>query len=125
MKKLIWIAQTFIIIFFFAFGFPKIVSPIKDLIDFGMIWMEDFSVIQIRTIGILETAGFLGLSLHYLIKAIPRIIIPLSALGLALTMFGAIITHLMRQDPAVSIILTAFVMILCLFVADNRYKELR
>ena len=124
MKVLVWIAQVLIILGFLAFGVPKLFIPIEDLIAFGMIWMEDFATWHIRIIGILETLGVLGLTLPYLIKALPKILVPLSSAGLGFTMIGAIITHIERQDPMMSIIITSFILLLCVFVTLKRYKEI-
>ena len=124
MKVLVLIAHVLILLFFLAFGVPKLFAPIEDLIAFGMGWMEDFATWQIRIIGILETLAVLGLTLPYLIKALPKIIVPLASAGLGFTMIGAIITHIKRQDPMMSIIITSFILLLCVFVTLKRYKEI-
>ena len=125
MKTLVLIAHVLIVIVFLLTGVPKIFIPIEDLISFGMIWMEDFSILQITTIGILETLGLLGLTLPYLISALPKIIVPISSAGLGLTMIGAITTHIGRQDPIMSIIITSTIFLLCVFVTLKRYKEFK
>ena len=125
MKTLVLIAQVLIVVMFLLFGIPKLFIPIEDLISFGMEWMEDFSILQIRTIGVLETLGLLGLTLPYLIKALPKIIVPISSAGLGLTMIGAITTHIGRQDPIMSIIITSTIFLLCVFVTLKRYKEFK
>ena len=125
MKVLVWIAHVLIVLNFLAFGIPKLFLPIEDLIAFGMIWMEDFSEMQIETIGVLETMGVLGLTLPYFIKSLPKILVPLSSAGLGLTMLGAIITHIERQDPMMSIVITSFILLLCVFVTLKRYKEIK
>lgn len=123
MKVFIRFAQGFIILFFLAFGVPKLFVPIEDLIGFGMHWMEDFSSWQIRVIGVFETLGVLGLALPYLIKSLPKILVPLAAAGLGITMIGAIATHIQRQDPTMSIATTFVALLLCAFVAISRLKE--
>jgi hypothetical protein len=125
MKTLVLIAHVLIVIIFLLTGIPKLFIPIEDLISFGMLWMEDFSVLQITTIGILETLGLLGLTLPYLISALPKIIVPISSAGLGLTMIGAIITHIERQDPIMSIIITSIIFIMCVFVTLKRYNEFK
>ena len=123
MKTLVLIAHVLIVIVFLLTGIPKLFIPIEDLISFGMLWMEDFSILQIKTIGILETLGLLGLTLPYLISALPKIIVPISSAGLGLTMIGAITTHIVRQDLIISIIITSTIFLLCVFVTLKRYKE--
>ena len=123
MKTLVLIAHVLIVIVFLLTGIPKLFIPIEDLISFGMLWMEDFSILQITTIGILETLGLLGLTLPYLISALPKIIVPISSAGLGLAMIGAITTHIVRQDLVISIIITSTIFLLCVFVTLKRYKE--
>ena len=125
MKTLVLIAHVLIVIVFLLTGIPKLFIPIEDLISFGMLWMEDFSILQIKTIGILETLGLLGLTLPYLISALPKIIVPISSAGLGLLMIGAITTHIVRQDLVISIIITSTIFLLCVFVTLKRYKEFK
>ena len=125
MKTLVLIAHVLIVIVFLLTGIPKLFIPIEDLISFGMLWMEDFSILQITTIGILETLGLLGLTLPYLISALPKIIVPISSAGLGLVMIGAITTHIVRQDLVISIIITSTIFLLCVFVTLKRYKEFK
>jgi len=125
MKTLVLIAHVLIVIVFLLTGIPKLFIPIEDLISFGMLWMEDFSILQITTIGILETLGLLGLTLPYLISALPKIIVPISSAGLGLAMIGAITTHIVRQDLVISIIITSTIFLLCVFVTLKRYKEFK
>ena len=63
MKTIALVVQVLIVIVFLLTGVPKIFVPIEELISFGMLWMEDFSILQIKIIGILETLGLLGLTL--------------------------------------------------------------
>lgn len=99
--------------------------PLDDLIAQGMLWIEDFSEWQVRVIAVLETLAALGLVAPYLIKTLPKIIVPLAAAGLALTMTGAVITHIVRQDPILSIIITGTLLLCCVFLAQRRYKEIK
>ena len=123
MKILFWIIQILIILAFIPAGIPKLFMPIDQMIAQGMHWMEDFSEMQIRIIGVLETLAILGLTLPYFIKALPKILVPLAAGGLALTMAGAVITHITRQDPALSITITTLLTVLCASLAVYRFKQ--
>ena len=89
MNKLVWSFHILLTLALGLFGFQKMVLPIADLIAQGMWWIEDFAVWQVRTIGALEALGALGLSAPYLVKALPKLLVPLAAGGLALTMVGA------------------------------------
>ncbi len=80
---------------------------------------------QVRTIGALEFLGAVGLILPYLIKALPKLLVPLAAGGLALTMIGAVVTHIVRSDPPVSIVITSLVFAMSVTVAVKRFGEVR
>ena len=125
MNIIVWIAHALVVVIFLLTGVPKIFMPIEDLIAQGMWWMEDFSVWQIRGIGILETLAAFGLVLPYLIKGLPNLLVPLASSGLALTMIGAIATHVLREDPILSIVVTTIILLLCLFVTIRRYTNLK
>ena len=125
MNIIVWIAQILVVVIFLLTGVPKLFMPIDDLISQGMLWMEDFPVWQIRVIGILETLAVFGLTLPYVIKILPKLLVPLASAGLALTMIGAVFTHVVRNDPTMSIIFTSITFLLCVFVAINRYKLLK
>ena len=125
MNKLVWVFQILVMLAMGLFGLQKVLMEIPDLIAQGMLWIEDFPAWQVRTIGALEVLGAIGLSAPYLIKAIPRMLVPLAASGLALTMVGAIATHVARQDPALSIIITSVLFAMCVTVAVKRFGEVR
>ena len=125
MKKLLWIVQILLSLVFALFGLQKVVMPIADLITQGMWWIEDFPGWQVRAIGALEFLAVLGLNAPYLIKAIPRIVVPASAGFLGLTMVGAIATHVTRGDPAPSIVITSMLFLMSMGLAFKRFGELR
>ena len=101
MKKIILIVQILAAIAFIMTGMMKIFTPYEDLVIMeNMGWATDFSSTQIMIIGILETLGGLGLLLPMVLKKLASLI-PLAALGLALVMVGAIITHIGREEPVV------------------------
>jgi len=125
MNKLLWVFQVLLTLAFTAFGLQKVFMPIADLIAFGMQWIEDFPAWQVRTIGLLEFLGVLGLNAPYLIKALPKILVPISAGALALTMIGAFATHVMRGDPLPSLVITGAMFAMCVLIAVQRFKELK
>ncbi len=124
MNKLVWTAQILLILAFGLFGAQKVFGAIPDLIAQGMWWIEDFAVWQVRTIGALEVLGAIGLVAPYIIKALPRVLVPMASGGLAITMIGAIATHVNRQDPVASIVITSILFVLCVGVARARWVEL-
>ena len=101
MKILILILQILAAIAFFMTGMMKIFTTYEDLVLMeNMGWAQDFSGTQITIIGILEALGGLSLLLPMLLKKLTSLI-PLAALGLALIMVGAIVTHIGRNEPVV------------------------
>lgn len=67
--------------------------------DPKMAWVEDFSDAQVRGIGGLELAGAAGLVLPWALD-VARALTPIAAVGLALTMAGAAITHVRRGETS-------------------------
>lgn len=125
MNKLTWFFQIVLTLILGLFGLQKLVMPIGDLIAQGMLWIEDFPTWQVRAIGALEVLGVIGLNAPYLIKKLPRLLTPLAAGGLTLTMIGAVATHILRQDPAPSIVMTTALFAMSLTLAVKRTAEVR
>lgn len=125
MTKLLWTFQILLVLVFGLFGLQKVFVAIPDLIAFGMLWIEDFPAWQVRAIGALEALGALGLVAPYLIKRLPKVLVPLAAGGLALTMVGAIATHVGRGDPVLSVVVTSALLVMSIVVATKRLGALR
>jgi hypothetical protein len=125
MNKLLWSFQILLTLALGLFGLQKVFVPIPDLIAQGMWWIEDFALWQVRTIGALEVLGVLGLNLPYVVKALPRLISPLAAGGLALTMIGAVATHIARGDPIPSVVITGLLFVMSATVAVKRFTQIR
>ena len=101
MKILILILQILAAIAFIMTGVMKIFTPYEDLVLMeNMGWVQDFSGTQITLLGILEVLGGISLLLPMLLIKLTSLI-PLAALGLALVMVGAIVTHIGRDEPIV------------------------
>ena len=83
-------------------------------------WVEDFSDPAIRTIGGLEFLGALGLILPA-VTGIAPILVPLAAVGLAITMFGAIVVHVRRGDGTLSVVVPLVLGLTAIFVAWGRF----
>jgi hypothetical protein len=125
MNKLLWTCHIVLTLAFGLFGLQKVVMAIPDLIAFGMLWIEDFPVWQVRAIGALEVLGAIGLNAPYLIKALPKMLVPAAAAGLALTMIGAFATHVLRSDPAPSLVITGLLFAMGVTLAWKRFEEIR
>lgn len=88
----ITIAQIVLAVIFTVTGLTKLTQPREKMAAGPMSWAADVSDAQFRTIGVVELMGAAGLVLPDLL-GIATWITPLAAFGLALTMFGAFVTH--------------------------------
>jgi hypothetical protein len=84
-----------------------------------MAWVEDFSDQQVKGIGVLEILGAIGLILPPIVDILP-ILAPIAAIGLVLTMGGAAMTH-MRRNETKMMIPNAVLGVLALVVAIGRF----
>lgn len=125
MNKMLWCFHVLLTLAFGLFGLQKMVMAIPDLVAQGMWWIEDFAVWQVRTIGWLEFLGVLGLNLPYLFKGLPKLLVPLASGGLALTMVGGVLTHILRGDPAASVVITGLLLVMGVALAVARFRQLR
>lgn len=95
-----WILQVVLALAFLAAGGMKLVRPRPALVGAGMGWAEDFSDPAVKTIGALEVLGALGLVLPALF-GVATWLVPVAAIGLALTMAGAVVVHVRRKETVV------------------------
>ena len=97
MNVVLWIIASVLAVAFLGAGGMKLAQPKEKLAASGMDWTEDFSDNSVKLIGALEVLGAIGLILPAALDVAP-ILVPFAALGLALTMAGAVIVHLRRQE---------------------------
>jgi hypothetical protein len=98
-------------------GLMKLAQPREKLVSSGMGWAEDFSPGAVKAIGAVEVLGAVGLVLPPLVDVAP-VLAPLAALGLALTMAGAVVVHVRRREPFVPALVLG---VLALVVAVLRF----
>jgi len=121
MDGFLWIAAILLAIGLGVSGFLKaIMGREKLMVNPRMVWVEDFSDPAIRTIGGLEFLGALGLILPA-VTGIAPILVPLAAVGLAITMLGAIVVHVRRGDGALSVLVPLVLALMAIFVAWGRF----
>jgi uncharacterized membrane protein YphA (DoxX/SURF4 family) len=114
----IWIVQVLLAVAFGIAGIGKLVQPYDALAN-RMKWVNDLPPSAIRVIGALELAGAIGLILPGL-TGILSWLTPLAAVGLGLTMIGAMALHVRRTEY--SHLLPNFVLLaLAVFVAYGRF----
>ena len=120
MNIVLWIMQILLAAVFLMAGLMKVTQPREKLAtNTNMGWIDGFEDGHIKLIGTLEILGALGLILPTVTGILP-ILTPLAALGLALTMVGAITTHLRRQEYP-NLIVNIVLLAMALFVAYGRF----
>jgi uncharacterized membrane protein YphA (DoxX/SURF4 family) len=117
MNIALWIVQALLALAFGMAGLMKITQP-KEKLAAQMGWVEDFAPTTIKAIGVLEVLGAIGIILPWLTGILPWLT-PLAALGLVLTMLGAMATHLRRHENQ-NIVVNAVLLLLAAFVAYGR-----
>jgi uncharacterized membrane protein len=96
MNLALWIVAGLLAAIFLFAGLGKLLVP-KEKIAKKEAWVEDWPAGAIKAIGALEILGAIGLILPAVLD-IALVLVPLSALGLALVMVGAFIVHLRRTE---------------------------
>ncbi|WP_248964722.1 DoxX family protein [Sphaerisporangium perillae] len=119
MNIVLWIVAALLALAFLAAGLMKISQPKEKLAASGMAWAEDFSPGVVKAIGALEILGALGLILPAVLDIAP-VLVPLAALGLALVMVGATVTHARRKEYPV-IVVNLVLLVLFAVVAWGRF----
>ena len=119
MNTALWIVQGVLAFIFLMTGIMKLMRT-KEEIAPMMAFVEDFSQAQIRGIGLLEILGVMGLILPLAFKVLP-ILTPFAAVGLALNMVGAFLTHLRRKEVVPMGIMNMMLFAMAVFVAVFRF----
>lgn len=119
MNIALWIVAGVLAAASLAGGVQKLVQPREKLVASGLAWVEDFSPGIIKTIGGVEVLAAIGLVLPAVLDIAP-VLVPLAAVGLALLMVGAMITHV-RRDEASLIGVNLAVFAVAAFVAWGRF----
>ncbi len=98
MNVAVWVVTVMLSVVFAATGVDKLVTPkAKIVANPGQQWAQDFPPLTIKAIGVCEVLGALGLILPAVLD-IATWLVPTAAIGLALIMVGAAITHLRRRE---------------------------
>jgi uncharacterized membrane protein YphA (DoxX/SURF4 family) len=94
----LWVLQGVLAAIFAMAGILKTTQP-KDKLQKSLPWTEDVSPMMIRFIGAVELLAAIGLIAPALTGIAP-ILTPLAAIGLAVVMVLAAITHARRGEPS-------------------------
>jgi uncharacterized membrane protein YphA (DoxX/SURF4 family) len=115
----LWIIQGVLAGIFVVTGLTKLTQPREKMAAGPMSWAADVSDAQFRAIGVLELLGAAGLILPGVL-GIAGVLTPLAAVGLAVTMAAAFLTHARRGETerlAAPVVLFA----LLLLIAFERF----
>jgi uncharacterized membrane protein YphA (DoxX/SURF4 family) len=115
METALWIAQVLLAAIFLVTGTTKLTQPRLKMAAGPMRWAADVTDAQFRTIGLLEVLGSIGLILPAALGIAP-LLVPVAAIGLVLTMIGAIHVHV-RHGETNRLAVPIVVLVLALFVA--------
>ncbi len=96
MTRVFWIVTTLVVLIFLAGGLMKLIQPREKLEPF-MNCVADMKMSTVRTIGLLEVLGAIGLILPHLTNVLPRLSVAAAA-GLTLTVSAGATVHLRRGD---------------------------
>jgi hypothetical protein len=119
MNIVLWIVAGLLAVGSLAGGALKLILPRARLAASGWGWVEDFSAGTVRAIGTLEVLAAVGLILPAVLDIAP-VLVPVAAVGLALLLIGATVTHLRRHEAKVMVVPLAL-LALSVFVALGRF----
>jgi uncharacterized membrane protein YphA (DoxX/SURF4 family) len=119
MDTALWIVQILLALAFFMAGIMKVTQPIDKLATRMTYVTSIHPSWLVRVIGALEILAALGLVLPAATGILP-ILTPLAAIGLILTMIGAMLLHVQRKDPQAMLLINLVLLLLAAFVAYGR-----
>ncbi|NIK55576.1 DoxX family protein [Kribbella shirazensis] len=120
MNVVVWIVSGLLAAMFLMSGALKVPATKASLAgNPRMGWAAPFPIGLIKVIGAAEIAGALGLILPRVFD-IATWLVPTAAIGLAVVMAGAIITHARRSEFS-TVTLNAVLLALAVFVAIQRF----
>jgi uncharacterized membrane protein YphA (DoxX/SURF4 family) len=114
MNTAVWIVQVLLAAIFLVTGMIKLTQPRLKMAAGPMRWAADVSDAQFRAIGLVEVLVAIGLIVPAAL-GIASLLTPLAAVGLVLTMVGAIRTHV-RYAESDGLAVPIVVLTLALFV---------
>ncbi|MBG0857299.1 DoxX family protein [Streptomyces spinoverrucosus] len=120
MNVALWAVAALLAVVFLGAGATKLAQTKEKLTASpSMAWANDFPPGAIKTIGLLEVLAAIGLVLPAAVDIAPSLV-PLAASGLALTMFGAAITH-GRRGELQPVVMNVVLLALAGFLAWGRF----
>ncbi len=119
MHLALWITASLLALVFLLAGTLTLFSGREQLQSRGMAWVEAFPTGAVRAIGTVEVLGAAGLILPALLDT-ATILVPVAAVGAAVLMVGAAVTHARRGEFS-AITVNAVLFALAVFTAWGRF----
>lgn len=121
MNIALWIVAGLLAVAHVVGGGLKVIMSKQKIAASGpaAAWVEDFSPGAVKSIGVLEVLGGLGLVLPAVFGIAPELV-PLAALGLAMVMVGAAATRISRREYKLMMVDLTY-LVLIAFVAWGRF----
>jgi uncharacterized membrane protein YphA (DoxX/SURF4 family) len=114
----LWIVAGVLAAMFLLAGVMKVAMPREKLLPI-MQWSKTWSDAQLRALGAVEVLGAIGLILPRALNIAP-VLTPLAAVGCAIVMVGATITHIRMKDYK-GVGMPVVLLVLAVVVAAGRF----
>jgi hypothetical protein len=118
----VWIVSGLLALAYLASAGAKILRPHDKVVE-SMEWAADAAPWQVKTLGVIEILGAVGLIVPPLVGIAP-VLAPIAAVGLGLYQVAAIIVHLRRHDSPKQLPVNVVLLLLAVFVAVVRFAGL-
>ena len=118
MNIALWICAGLLAAMFLLAGVMKIAVAKEKLLSI-MAWSETWTRAQLRALGAVEVLGAIGLILPRALNIAP-VLTPLAAVGCAIVMAGAVVTHIRMKDYK-GTGMPATLLVLAVVVAAGRF----
>ncbi|MFF2522584.1 DoxX family protein [Streptomyces liangshanensis] len=119
MNITLWIVASLLALLFLASGTGKALQPKPKVVESSGAWAEDFSPAALKSIGVVEVLGALGLILPAALD-IATVLVPLAATGLAVVMAVAAVVHGRRAESR-HVVFNVVLVIVAALVAWGRF----
>jgi uncharacterized membrane protein YphA (DoxX/SURF4 family) len=119
MNIVLWVLQGLAAAAFLGSGLLKLGRPIPELAK-NMTWVTHFQPPMVKLVGAVEVLGAIGLILPWA-TGIATVLTPIAAVGLAVTMIGALVTHARIKDAATLYVPAAVLLIIDAVIAIGRF----
>jgi uncharacterized membrane protein YphA (DoxX/SURF4 family) len=118
MNIVLWIVAGVLAAMFLLAGAMKVAMPKEKLLG-TMKWARTWPEPRLKALGAAEVLGAIGLIAPRALDIAPALT-PIAAVGCAIVMFGATITHYRMKDYA-GIAMPGILLILAIIVAAGRF----